>query len=149
MKKRIFLSLIILISVLALGAVGIEEALKTIFTYSEVIEHEGDEVLMTSSFFSNEGDAYNWVANCAQVVLAIRAGWASAPNPYDSKVKSLDAIGAVWQTEYQTYVISIPVWEILENFMEDENAYKDSSELLSELRSYIDYYGDISPLSMY
>ncbi|MDZ4183299.1 MAG: hypothetical protein U1B83_10540 [Candidatus Cloacimonadaceae bacterium] len=147
--KTLVLFLVLVFAAMSLSASDIDGALKTIFTYCSVIEHEGDQVLMTQSFFEDEGAAYAWVANCAHVVLAIRAGWEDCPAAYSSKVRSLDAIAAVWQTPYQTFVVSIPVWEILENFNDESNLELDSGEFVSDILRYVDYYGDVSPLSMY
>jgi len=146
-KAGVFLLLIFI--AMSLSAVEIDEALNTIFSYCSVIDHEGDQVLMTENLFDAEGDAYNWVANCSHVILAIKAGWVECPAAYSSSVSSLDAIGAAWATEYQTYVVTIPVWEILENFNDESYLDMEPDDFIQEIREYIDYYGDVSPLSMY
>jgi len=144
-------SIVILMFLLAIPLLGVEldEALRTIFTYCSVIDHEGDSVLMTNDGFNEESDAYSWVANCAHVVLAIREDWVDCPSTYASRISSLDAIGAIWATEYQTFVVTIPVWEIIENFGDESYLDMESEEFIGEIQDYIEYHGDVSPLSMY
>jgi hypothetical protein len=128
---------------------GIDESLELILQYCTVIEHEGDNVLITDDGFTRENDAYAWVAQCSMVLLAIRAGWEEAPYQYASDLAAIDEIAAIWSTEYQTFVVSIPVWEIVENFNDPDYLEEGGGDLLADLMSYIDYYGDVSPLSMY
>ncbi len=128
---------------------GINDSLALILKYCTVYEHDGDNVLITDDGFDNKEDAYAWVAQCSMVILAIRAGWEEAPSIHAANIAAIDEIAAIWATEYQTFVVSIPVWEILDNFNDPDYLEEGGGDLLADLRSYIDYYGDVSPLSMY
>jgi hypothetical protein len=83
------------------------------------------------------------------VMLAIRAA-GKGPIPISRPTLPLiDENRRYLVTEYQTFVVSIPVWEIVENFMTPIIWKKGGGDQLADLMSYIDYYGDVSPLSMY
>ncbi|GAB1467452.1 hypothetical protein MASR2M64_01210 [Candidatus Cloacimonadota bacterium] len=145
--KRLLLVVALFLIVLSLCADEVDDVLSTICNSTIVYDHHGESVLMGENLFIAESDAYAWVAECALVALALKANWVGNSSANASKVRSVDAIGAAWETPYQTFVLSIPVWEIMDHFNDDDHMTSD--ELADDILDYIEYHGDVSPISMY
>jgi hypothetical protein len=44
-------------------------------------------------------------------------------------------------TEYQEYVVEMPIYEICNQFEDAGDEYGSAEELLDAIRSYVDYHG--------
>ena len=82
------------------------------------------------------------------MLLYAREGWESYSNSY-SWVKNIDSVAAIWATEYQEFLVEMPISEIRNQFSDAQEEYDTADEILDAIRSYVDYHGDVSPLSMW
>jgi hypothetical protein len=82
------------------------------------------------------------------LVLYAREGWESYSSG-NSWVSSLDSIAAAWSTEYQDFVVQIPVREIRSNFDDTDYREMNPDDLMDEILDYVNNHGDVSPLSMW
>jgi hypothetical protein len=82
------------------------------------------------------------------MILYAREGWDSYSSS-NSWVNRIDSVAAYWATEYQEYVVEMPIYEICNQFEDAGDEYSSAEELLDAIRSYVDYHGDVSPMSMW
>lgn len=147
MKKSLFVFVLILLGTM-LQATTLDEELRTIYSNSEIMEHEGDTVLVGAGYLADESSAYHYVAVCCMMILYAREGWDSFSSS-NSWVNRIDSVAAYWATEYQEYVVEMPIYEICNQFEDAGDEYSSAEELLDAIRSYVDYHGDVSPMSMW
>lgn len=147
MKKLVLIVILVIIGV-ALLAENLNGALSELRSDSDIIDHEGDTVLVGKDFLDSESSAYGYVAWASVLVLYAREGWETYSSA-NSWVSGIDSIAAAWSTEYQDFVVEIPVSEIRSNFDDSDYRDMDPNELMDEIQDYINYYGDVSPLSMW
>lgn len=147
MRKSLLVMLILLLGTLLL-ATDLDDELRNIYSQSEITEHEDDTVLMGDGYLEDESSAYEYVAVCCMMILYAREGWEDFSSSY-SWVNRIDSVAAAWTTEYQDFLVEMPIYEIRNQFEDADENYDTAEELLDAIRSYVEYHGDVSPLSMW
>jgi len=147
MKQSLLVMVLILLGTILL-ATTLDRELESIYSQSEIMEHEGDTVLVGDGFLSDESSAYHYVAVCCMMILYAREGWDSFSSS-NSWVNGIDSVAAAWATEYQVFVVEMPISEIRDQFDDAADEYESPDEILAAIRSYVDYHGDVSPMSMW
>lgn len=147
MRKSLLVMLLLLLGTLLL-ATNLDEELRNIYSQSEITEHEDDTVLMGDGYLEDESSAYEYVAVCCMMILYAREGWEDFSSS-NSWVNRIDSVAAVWATEYQEFVVEMPIYEIRNQFEDAGDEYDSAEEILDAIRSYVEYHGDVSPLSMW
>lgn len=147
MRKSLLVMLLLLLGTLLL-ATNLDEELRNIYSQSEITEHEDDTVLMGDGYLEDESSAYEYVAVCCMMILYAREGWEDFSSS-NSWVNRIDSVAAAWTTEYQDFVVEMPIYEIRNQFEDAGDEYDSAEEILDAIRSYVEYHGDVSPLSMW
>lgn len=147
MRKSLLVMLILLLGTLLL-ATDLDDELRNIYSQSEITEHEDDTVLMGDGYLEDESSAYEYVAVCCMMILYAREGWEDFSSS-NSWVNRIDSVAAAWTTEYQDFLVEMPIYEIRNQFEDADENYDTAEELLDAIRSYVEYHGDVSPLSMW
>ena len=147
MRKSLLVLVLLLLSTLLL-ATTLDEELRNIYSQSEIMEHEDDTVLMGDGYLEDESSAYEYVAVCCMMILYAREGWEDFSSS-NSWVNRIDSVAAAWTTEYQDFVVEMPIYEIRNQFEDAGDEYDSAEEILDAIRSYVEYHGDVSPLSMW
>lgn len=147
MKQGLIVMVLLLLGTFLL-ATRLDDELKSIYTQSDIIEHEDDTVLMGGGFLKNESSAYEYVAICCMMLLYAREGWDSFSSS-NSWVQRIDSVAGAWATEYQEFVVEMPIYEIRNQFEDALDEYDSADEILDAIRRYVDYHGDVGPLSMW
>ncbi|MEF3694518.1 MAG: hypothetical protein V3576_04135 [Candidatus Cloacimonadota bacterium] len=147
MRKSLLVMLLLLLGTLLL-ATDLDDELRNIYSQSEITEHEDDTVLMGDGYLEDESSAYEYVAVCCMMILYAREGWEDFSSS-NSWVNRIDSVAAAWTTEYQDFVVEMPIYEIRNQFEDADENYDTAEELLDAIRSYVEYHGDVSPLSMW
>jgi hypothetical protein len=129
-------------------ATNLDDELRNIYSQSEITEHEDDTVLMGDGYLEDESSAYEYVAVCCMMILYAREGWEDFSSS-NSWVNRIDSVAAAWTTEYQDFVVEMPIYEIRNQFEDAGEEYDSAEEILDAIRSYVEYHGDVSPLSMW
>ncbi len=136
-----------------LGAISLDEAVDELLGYGSFMDDDGSAVFMCNAywneFFPAESDAYDFVAYCAMMFLIVQAEWESlADSGTKGSIDSTDRISCPWEDEYGVYMVSIPMWEIRDNFGDLNYDSIDLDELQDDIGAYVNYYGDIDNLMM-
>ena len=147
MRKSLLVMTILLFGTLLL-ATNLDDELRNIYSQSEITEHEDDTVLMGDGYLEDESSAYEYVAVCCMMILYAREGWEDFSSS-NSWVNRIDSVAAAWTTEYQDFVVEMPIYEIRNQFEDAGDEYDSAEEILDAIRSYVEYHGDVSPLSMW
>jgi len=146
--KQIMLVMVLILLGTMLAATRLDDELSNIYAQSAIMEHEDDTVLIGDGYLESESSAYEYVAICCMMLLYAREGWESYSSSY-SWVKNIDSVAAIWATEYQEFLVEMPISEIRNQFSDAQEEYDTADEILDAIRSYVDYHGDVSPLSMW
>lgn len=147
MRRSLLVMTILLFGTLLL-ATNLDDELRNIYSQSEITEHEDDTVLMGDGYLEDESSAYEYVAVCCMMILYAREGWEDFSSS-NSWVNRIDSVAAAWTTEYQDFVVEMPIYEIRNQFEDAGEEYDSAEEILDAIRSYVEYHGDVSPLSMW
>ncbi len=147
MRRSLLVMTILLFGTLLL-ATNLDDELRNIYSQSEITEHEDDTVLMGDGYLEDESSAYEYVAVCCMMILYAREGWEDFSSS-NSWVNRIDSVAAAWTTEYQDFVVEMPIYEIRNQFEDAGDEYDSAEEILDAIRSYVEYHGDVSPLSMW
>jgi len=76
------------------------------------------------------------------LILCVMENWFESS--YVSRLGSVDGVAAAWPTDYQDFVVSIPISEIRSQFK--DGYFDDFDDLVAQLREYVDNYGDVGNL---
>ncbi|MDD2332406.1 MAG: hypothetical protein PHI68_07125 [Candidatus Cloacimonetes bacterium] len=88
------------------------------------------------------------MAICCFMILYAMEGWESYSST-NSWVNRIDSVAAGWATEYQQFVVEMPISEIRNQFDDAPDRFDTADEIINAVRKYVDYHGDVSPLSMW
>lgn len=151
MKKLALIACFILITML-MHAASLDDVIYNVLSNGKTIEHEGDTVFMPNMYFSDQytdkDTAFEFLAYTAYIFMVVQDDWGVLKNEsYTSYINGIDEVAVPWTNDYQTFIMSITMDEIVDNFGEDYDM--GELELRAEIRSYIEYYADHSPASMY
>jgi hypothetical protein len=141
MKKTLLMLGIIFIFG-GLLASELDTGLDRMFQQCSQVDHNGLSYLLADDYLASENDAYEYVAWNSAMILCSVQNWLESS--YGSRLGSVDGIAAAWPTDYQDFVVSIPFSEIKAKF--GEGQYDDFNDLASEIRDYVDNYGDVGSL---
>lgn len=135
-----------------MNALTVDDLASQFLGYGSKIEHEGDTVFMANPYFADEfvteDEAYEFLTYTAYVFMLVQDNWGEMKNSSNRNyINSIDEVAAPWANDYQTYIMSITVEEIIDSFGDDYDM--DEEELISEIRAYVEYHADHSPTSMY
>ncbi len=147
MRKGLLILILFVFGTMLMAA-SLDDELSNIYSQSEITDHEGDTVLIGGDFLDSEDSAYEYVAVCCMMILYAKEGWEEYSSS-NSWVNRIDSVAAAWATEYQEFVVEMPISEIRNQFGDAGDEYDDVDEFLGAIRSYINNYGDISPFSMW
>lgn len=126
---------------LGLQANELDESLAGMFDLCVEVEHNGLNYLVADEFLVSESEAYRFVAWCSSLMLAEEENWGGDSSAYSSRINAIDGVGAAWSTDYQDFVVSIPLSEIYSQF--GDGSYESFDELMAEVREYLENYGDV------
>lgn len=147
MKKCLLVMVLIMLGTLLLAA-DLDSELRNINSQSEIVDHEDDTVLLGKGFLANESSAYEYVAVSCMMILYAREGWESFSSS-NSWVNRIDSVAGAWATDYQEFVVEMSISEIRNQFEDAGDEYDSAEDILDAIRSYVEYHGDVSPLSMW
>lgn len=150
--KKLVIFICLLFGFMLAFADTLDDVISQYLGYGSKIQHEGNTVFMASPYFDDEyvseDNAYDFIANTVYLFMIVQDDWQDLENSSDeSYINSIDEVAAPWANDYQTYIVSITVQEIIDNFGDDYDM--DEEELIDEIRAYVEYHADHSPTSMY
>lgn len=140
--KKVLLMLGIIFILLGLQANDLDDALGKMFNQCSLVDHRSLSYLLPDDYLVSESEAYEYVAWNSALILCVMENWFESS--YRSRLSSVDGVAACWPTEYQDFVVSIPISEIRSQF-KDGN-FDDFDDLVNQLRKYVDNYGDVGNL---
>ena len=140
--KKLLLILGLVLILLGLQANELDDALGSMFKQCSLVDHRGLSYLLPDDYLVSESEAYEYVAwNSALILCAVEDWFESS---YGSRLSSVDGVAASWPTDYQDFVVSIPISEIRSQFK--NGSFDDFDDLVDEIRDYVDNYGDVGNL---
>ncbi len=152
--NRLLMIVILVVLLLPLGARTLNEGVNFVMNQGKFMEHDGETVFMFNSYwedvYPDKNGAYQFVAQTALVFLNVIQEWDTLSNSsLANQIKGVDRVACPWGEEYQNYVLSITMDEICDEYDQSDLEEMGEMEMFADVKSYIQYYGDISPLSMY
>lgn len=152
MRKLMYV-MAMLLCVAGVWASSLDDAIAEAMQVGSFIDDDGDSMFISNIAFSDgyveEGAAYSFVSSSAMLFLVVREEWETlADASVASKIMNVDTIACPWFNGYSEFMVSIPMWEICQEFGDQDYASLDIDELLSDIQSYVNYHGDIKNLSM-
>lgn len=145
--KKLFIIFVLVILGSLLTATVYDDMITDVYSTGGFDTIEGSQVWAPQGILESKSMAYEYVAWVSMVFFYTWADWEQPSN--SSRVSQINSIGAVvayWYDDYDDviYQISIPRSEIVGKF-DDEDYYEYSSdELMDDILTYVNYYGDIS-----
>ncbi|GAB1366642.1 hypothetical protein MASR1M36_15130 [Candidatus Cloacimonadaceae bacterium] len=140
--KRILLLIVIGFILQGLMANDLDTALANMFGQCSQVEHNSLNFLLANDYLVSESEAYEYVAWNSALILCVMENWFESS--YVSRLGSVDGVAAAWPTDYQDFVVSIPISEIRSQFK--DGYFDDFDDLVAQLREYVDNYGDVGNL---
>lgn len=142
--KKVLLILIFMMSLVCSFAT-LDEAIDDVLTLGGTYWDGDTKVFMAKPYFEGvylyEENAYAFLAHASLFFMAVQEEWAELDNSSNaSYIKSIEAVAAPWSNDYQLYIVSIPMYEICNQFGDSYDMTQD--ELTDAITSYVRNHAD-------